>query len=556
MGARCRLDGTARRVGPRRNALGLATVSLLVFMLLFGGTFSQVGATGPRTPDEPVTITSIEIVFAEDETSPGIAVPAGLAVQLVDADGETLCTFTTDEDPAQTLADFEDECGDLPEGSEPTAVLISGDDTIGSVTGQVVDEGEVRRVVFTPVQQGGVLVAQLSFSESERSPAELDGPVEVTVPPGCGEGVVDDGTLVLYYDTNREECVETDAVTVGFGSPNGPEYRIAVPAASVEDGGVIDLDDAQQANGRGGAVAIDTGSPSGPWPAQRGLRIAFSSDGQECGTSDVNENGAYAVSLSAPCTDGSDAEVTMLETELVTSTSLGSAPELAIQFTSGDGQTVAMGRAQTDDDAALSEGETLVVSSGDQVCGQGQVQRDGAFLLVLPEACTSGGSLTATSSSDLVSSFSMPEDGSPTVNLVFTDPEPDGGDGADDGAVTQQRVKPLLESWQVIVIMGAILLITIVALLVKWDSNNRNRGIEKLIDAAAQNPGEYSIEEIRKLAEVHKSPNFSAAFDLALLAFVTVALVTLTLGGTVTEQGVLTILGAVVGYAAGRSVKS
>jgi hypothetical protein len=273
-----------------------------------------------------------------------------------------------------------------------------------------------------------------------------------------------------------------------------------------------------------------------------------------CGTSDINENGAYAVSLSEPCTDESNAEVTMLDTELVTSLNLGSAPKLTVAFKSGDGQRLAMGRAQADE-AALPEGETFTVESTELVCGSAQVQRDGAYILLLPEACITGGSLTATSSSGLMSSFSMPEDGSPTVNLVFTAQHELVAEEADETAAAQ-RVDPLLKSWQVIVIMSTILFITVVALFVKWDSNNRNRGVEKLMDAAAQNPGDYSIEEIRKLAEVHRSPSFAGAYDLALLAFVTVALVTLTLGGTVTEQGVLTILGAIVGYAAGRGGSS
>ena len=552
MNARDSTTGTNRHCWPWLTAECLVAISIVSIILLLGPAFSRARAESLRSSGDP-EVPSLEILFAESETSTGVLVPPGFIVVLQAGEAE-ICRLDVSTD-AQALSDqFQQECSERPvEGESVTAILVSDVGVVGSVAGLVSVEGEVTRILFPPLPQGAILIAELTFPESGRAPEDLDGPATVTYPPDCGDGVVEDGVLVLYYDTARPDCTGIEAVTIGFRAPNGPEYRIAVPSASVADGS-IDLDSSQEANGRGGAVTIQTEGGTEPWPVQRGLRLSFSSNGQVCGTSDINENGAYAVSLSEPCTDESNAEVTMLDTELVTSLNLGSAPKLTVAFKSGDGQRLAMGRAQADE-AALPEGETFTVESTELVCGSAQVQRDGAYILLLPEACITGGSLTATSSSGLMSSFSMPEDGSPTVNLVFTDQDELVAEAAGETAAPQ-RVDPLLKSWQVIVIMSTILFITVVALFVKWDSNNRNRGVEKLMDAAAQNPGDYSIEEIRKLAEVHRSPSFAGAYDLALLAFVTVALVTLTLGGTVTEQGVLTILGAIVGYAAGRGGSS
>jgi hypothetical protein len=116
-----------------------------------------------------------------------------------------------------------------------------------------------------------------------------------------------------------------------------------------------------------------------------------------------------------------------------------------------------------------------------------------------------------------------------------------------------QREESVLAPWHVIVLLSSILLITIVSIFVRWNMTKRPNAMDDLIKAAAEDPSMERINAVRELADRYQPPGLRSVFELALLGIVTVALVTLTLSGTLTEQGVLTILSAIVGYAAGRS---
>jgi hypothetical protein len=181
MNARDSTTGTKRHCWPWLTAECLVAISIVSIILLLGPAISRARAESLRSSGDP-EIPSLEILFAESETSTGVLVPPGFIVVLQAGEAE-ICRLDVSTD-AQALSDqFQQECSGRPvEGESVTAVLVSDVGVVGSVAGLVSVEGEVTRILFPPLPQGAILIAELTFPESGRAPEDLDGPATVTSP--------------------------------------------------------------------------------------------------------------------------------------------------------------------------------------------------------------------------------------------------------------------------------------------------------------------------------------------------------------------------------------
>ncbi len=512
------------------------------------------GASGDSasTTSDPEEISLISVAFADVNGSPAIDIPAVFGVQL-QVEGESICRFDADDIAGEAFV-FEEECLIDDRVDDVVATLVDLDEPDGPPltdrTGVLRIEDGQASVLFTPVSGGSILMADLERPGDEASLVDaLDGPVRITVPQGCGSGVVEDAKMVLYVNGGQPVCSEAQELTIQLDAPTGPQFQIEPPdPGSVEERGRLVLTD--PAIGRGGLVTIQTSSAS--VNVQPGLRLSFMLDNQDCGISDINENHAYAVSLAEPCEQGSSATALLVGTEVpAVPVELGGEETLAVGFGVPEGRVLVMGRALSRG-AALPEGGTIdVTGDADLACGSAVVQRDGAYLLLMSPACATSGSLRATvRSSELTTTFAAPDASSPSAVLVFETPNDDTE--AQEIVQTSARVDRLLEPGQVIAILVSILLGAMAALFAKWQSA---KAFNDVLIKLAEQPTAESLEVLKVLKEIDR-PDYRPVYELVLLAIVAVALVTLTLGGVVAEQGALTILGAIVGYAAGRGTSS
>lgn len=586
------MEATAAGRGPRGGPATwwarrpvVAASSVLVLLALLITTPMPAPAMVAWAASTPDTSTApdaagpeFDAVFADDANA-RTPLPAELVVVLRRAsDDEALCVLgrASDDDgaaawSARPVGEGEgcSVVGDEAEGVEAVAVLgssleVSGEgpvDEAAVVDGAfaeaipqrgtvVVEEDRISAVFRAPVPWG-VLIGRLAVADGDGA-EQLQGPVEVSFPPDCGDGVVEDDLLLLVVDA--ASCGDAGELTLRFD--DGHERSLARPNASVEERGGIELAELDPALGRGGSVTIRGSEEAEGVLAMSGLRVAFQADGDECGRSDVNENGAYAVSLTAPCARNETAQAVLLGSVLATAVELGVENRADVSFVPPAGSTVLMLRAtDVETQAPIGEDQVITLETREErptTCATTAVQRDGAVLVVLTDPCAADGTpLRAALGDGRTAELSVPRSsGVATIDNLSFQAVPD--DPVSDPPT--QREEQVLSGWMIFALLATLLVLVALSILLFWRAHP-GEAYARLVRELAKHPERLDADVLERLSQVApetQTNTFKPAFLLALLVAVTVALVALTLGGTVTEQGALTILGAIVGYAAGR----
>lgn len=473
-------------------------------------------------------------------------IPDGLTIRLEKAaDGATTqCGAARIGQDGRFVIVLEDSCS-VAAGDDVTAALVelpdmttsaSVTDDAGALTvdaefdapeGQFVLLGTVL-VQETPAQAG----AQLEFRIG------ADGSVCATTQAYEGGG----------YAVDIRTCIDdAEDAPIMAALPDSGLSSQQLPA--VDEAGGADVVSLEFiALQRGGEVDfVDTTGVPTRLPA--GLTIEFLSGQQVCGSSSLGGNGVYGLSLSEPCAVNENADVRIQSQPLIMSSlDLGSVRDLPVHLGFLESGSPLFGRITDEGGADLPMGTSIRFALKDgTACGRSEVESQGAFVTVLDPACQPGATIDVTSpESARQATVSLPGEGQPRrVDVALSadatlvaEPSPE-----------QLEANPLIKAGDLRAILTVLIIgVVLVLILILGERAFERIRAEKLLGVAKTSINPQELAEV-----LEGGRNFTRTIvEGVVLTMVVIALVILAVTGKVTP-GSVSVLAAIIGYAAGRA---
>lgn len=486
--------------------------------------------------EEPDISGDASITIADEEK----VIPAGFSIRFSLTDPVILCgSALVGQQGEFSLLD--PSCA-IPEGDEEFDLdVVIVEFEAFAVTTTVTDPAAVK-IKFEPLSEGVAAIGTIRISGT---PALSGTPVEFRKSADASVCATTNTFTDGVYAADLSECLtedSTDPIFVLLPDSGLPSQQIPAFDATA----LIDLD--FTALQRGGAVVfIDSDGTSTPFPA--GISISFSRNQETCGSVSLGENGVYGLDLTAPCAENEEAIVQLVSEPLIQAAiDLGGVRDLPIGLGSQNGGSPLFGTV-TNDQGPLQEGAVVTFSTTEgQDCGNASVEAQGGYVVVLRAPCAPGSPVTVTVSGDNPgrSADEIPPVGHPRRLNITLEPQVTTTEAP---TAQQLQAAPLLDSDAlqlilVVLITGAVAVlagILIARTIERWQSYELAKSAHPSLTPD-------------QLAEFFDARLFSrTVVEGLVLSMVVITLVILAVTGKVTNEGTVSVLAAIIGYAAGRA---